>query len=78
MEMFWLLALELLGDTLLVVYDTLREVLGLLGLPWETPLWATLLVWVIQTGHAFRRGREPAVSGSGWAEVYRMARGKIG
>ena len=46
--MFGLPALELLGDTLLVVSDTLRGVLGLLGLPWETPLWAALLVWVVQ------------------------------
>ena len=76
--MFGLPALELLGDTLLVVSDTLRAVLGLLGLPWETPLWAALLVWVVQSGRPFRRGGEPAERGSGWAEVYRKAGGKNG
>ena len=76
--MFGLPALELLGDTLLVLSDTLRAVLGLLGLPWETPLWAALLVWVVQSGRPFRRGGEPAERGSGWAEVYRKAGGKNG
>ena len=37
-EMCWLLALEFLGDTLLVVANTLRGVQGLLGWPLETPL----------------------------------------
>ena len=77
-KIFWLPALELLVDTLLVVSDTLRGVLGFLGLPCENPLWAALLVYVVLSRRPFRNGREPPERCSGWAEVYRNARGKIG
>ena len=77
-KMFWLLALELLGNDLLVLCNTLRVVLGILGVPLETILWAALLVWVIQRGHPLRRGREPGKRGSGQAEVYSKVRGNIG
>ena len=43
-KMLWMLALDLFGDTLMVLSDTLRGVLSLPGLPWETPFWTALLV----------------------------------
>lgn len=73
----WLSALGFLGDTLLVLSDTLRGILSLLLLPWETPLLAVLLVCIIQSGLPFIRGREPAERASGWAEVYRKPGEKI-
>ena len=67
------MALEHLGDTLLVVSDTLRGVLSLLGLSSEIPpphpRRASLLVWIIQSGCPLRRGREPAERASVPAEV---------
>ena len=59
-----------------MVSDTLRDVLGLLGLFWETTLWAALLVLVFQSGRPLR-GSELAERGSVQAEVFRMVRGKI-
>ena len=41
------------------------------------PTLGSLLVLVVQSGHHFRRGRELAEMGSGWAEVYRKAGGKL-
>ena len=75
------MALEHLGDTLLVVSDTLRGVLSLLGLSSEIhpphPHRASLLVWIIQSRCPLRRVRESAERVSVQAEFYRKVRGKI-
>lgn len=74
----WLPALELLWDALLLVSDALTAGLGLLALPWETPLWAALLVVTLKSRRPSGRGTEPADRASARAEVDGKVRGQTG